>query len=238
MRLRDELGAELLLSRFDDVKQDEAAALEARLGPLVHALVVPDPLAAAAALLDKPRTLETVWLVRAGAELEPGLLQAGSEDVVVAEHFGARITRVPAQPSVGAGARGARAEQLRARAEALGAELEQLARSGRQVASLRRDLDAVAARAELWAAGDPVPLMAASVRACEAAEEAEREAERLLEGSRARFLERSAKSWPRSSRSAPMQRCSSARSLRTPGCARGSAHRPSGAPARARAAHG
>ncbi len=55
LRLRDELDAELLVQRFEDIEPEQAAALEARLGPLVNALLVNDPRASSQVLAGRPR---------------------------------------------------------------------------------------------------------------------------------------------------------------------------------------
>ena len=68
LRLRDELDAELLVQRFDDIEPGRAAELEARLGPLLNALVVSDPEAVATTLVGRPRELESVWLVASDAQ--------------------------------------------------------------------------------------------------------------------------------------------------------------------------
>ena len=50
LRIRDELGGELLAARFDDVAPEEAGPLQAALGPLTAAVVVEDALDAAGRL--------------------------------------------------------------------------------------------------------------------------------------------------------------------------------------------
>jgi len=69
-RLRDELGGELLAERFEDLDADVAGWVEARLGPLVHAVIVDDPVAAARSIQGSARSIPTVWLVAAGAALD------------------------------------------------------------------------------------------------------------------------------------------------------------------------
>jgi chromosome partition protein MukB len=69
-RLRDELGGELLAERFEDLDVESARWVEARLGPLAHALIVDDPDASARAIRGAARTVPTVWLVAAGAALD------------------------------------------------------------------------------------------------------------------------------------------------------------------------
>ncbi|MBF2758893.1 MAG: chromosome partition protein MukB [Ectothiorhodospiraceae bacterium AqS1] len=65
LRLKDDLEAELLAGAFEDVSIEESARLEARLGPLVRALVVDDPAAVAAndSIRDRPESLGDIWLV-------------------------------------------------------------------------------------------------------------------------------------------------------------------------------
>lgn len=63
LRLKDALGAELLAAAFEDASVEDAAVVEARLGPLVQALVVDDPATAASQVHDRPDSLSDVWLV-------------------------------------------------------------------------------------------------------------------------------------------------------------------------------
>jgi chromosome condensin MukBEF ATPase and DNA-binding subunit MukB len=156
IRLRDELGADLLIERFDDSPLENAAALEAALGPLTSALVVDDPLAAARAIAGKPRTAADVWLVRAGAdlELEEDAASIGG-DVIRVERFGVRVTRAPAQPAIGAGARAARAAAMRERAESLAAAIEGCATRSRQLTAAQHALDVLHEAQASWLAGDP-----------------------------------------------------------------------------------
>src|SRR5262249_10920084 len=70
IRLRDELGGELLVERFEDLDLSTAGWVEARLGPLVDALIVDDPAGAAQRLAGLPREAATVWLVAAGTALD------------------------------------------------------------------------------------------------------------------------------------------------------------------------
>jgi len=162
LRLRDELGADLLIERFDDAPIEHAAALEAALGPLAGALVVDDPLAAAQAIAGKPRVAAEVWLVRAETDLEldepPGSL---SEDVVRVERFGVRVTRVPVQPALGARARAVRATALRERAELAAQAFETCALRTRQIALGQRALDVLHEAQAAWVAGDPALELAA-----------------------------------------------------------------------------
>ncbi len=98
LRLRDELDAELLVQRFDEIEAERAGELEARLGPLLNALVVSDPEAVAKKLAGRPRELESVWLVAADAQFLETAVDPAAHDVVVVHGFGSRITRLPAKP--------------------------------------------------------------------------------------------------------------------------------------------
>lgn len=69
LKLRDDLTAELLAAHFDEASLEDAAELEARLGPLAQALVVPDVEAATLRLRSRSAALPTVWLVAEDAAL-------------------------------------------------------------------------------------------------------------------------------------------------------------------------
>jgi chromosome partition protein MukB len=145
LRLRDELDAELLLQRFDDIEPDQAAALEARLGPLLNALVVSDPDAVAKKLAGRPRELESIWLVSADAPFLVGAEDAGVDDVVVVHGYGARVTRVPAKPMLGRRARLARAQGLRQEAESIASRLDSGERRRRRLEATLRELRPIVA---------------------------------------------------------------------------------------------
>jgi len=140
LRLRDELDAELLVQRFEDIAPEQAAELEARLGPLVNALVVSDPGSVAEQLAGRPRELESIWLVASDAQIveQAGLPPAA--DVVVPHRFGSRVTRLPATPLLGRRARLARAQSLREAAESLATRLDAAERRGRRLESTLREL--------------------------------------------------------------------------------------------------
>ncbi len=53
LKLKDQIGAELVAGSFEDIGLDEAARLEARLGALAQALVVDDPSGAAQAIAQR-----------------------------------------------------------------------------------------------------------------------------------------------------------------------------------------
>ena len=140
LRLRDEFDAELLVQRFDDIEPERAAELEARLGPLLNALVVADPEAVAAKLAGRPRELESVWLVAADAQFLDQAADPSAHDVVVVHGFGSRITRLPAKPMLGRRARLARAQSLRQEAENIATRLDSAERRCRRLEATLREL--------------------------------------------------------------------------------------------------
>jgi chromosome partition protein MukB len=140
LRLRDELDAELLVQRFDDIEPEHAAVLEARLGPLLNALLVSDPEAVAAKLAGRPRELESIWLVDADAQFLDQNLDPAAHDVVVAHGLGSRITRLPAKPMLGRRARLARAHSLRQEAESIATRLDSSERRCRRLEASLREL--------------------------------------------------------------------------------------------------
>ncbi|WP_394823589.1 chromosome partition protein MukB [Pendulispora albinea] len=157
MNLRDELDAELLASRFEEVDPEDAAALQARLGSLENALIVDDPQAAAAKLAKYPRAARSVFLV--GAHVALGLDEKKpvrqGDDVFVEEPFGIRVTRVPAHPSLGRRARERRAQELREEAARLEAECEAALGRVRALDESKRDADDLALEWAIIEAGDP-----------------------------------------------------------------------------------
>ena len=159
VRLRDELGGELLAERFEDLDVAAASWAEARLGPLVTALIVDDPMAAARAIRGSARTIPTVWLVAAGAALdvEPGPDSDAPQDVdaICREPFGVRVTRRADPPSLGRRARERHVAELHAAIARDGDALDDLTARGALLAGWRRDADQLAAHVEAWLAGDP-----------------------------------------------------------------------------------
>ena len=163
LRLRDELGGELLAERFEDVDAAAAGWVEARLGPLVDALIVDDPAAAARALRDRERSIATVWLVAAGTAFDVSGPEAPSgaaqpqlaDDAICVEPFGMRVARRADPPRLGRRARERRVAELYAQVVSDGDGLDGLAAEAARLAGARRDIDELAAHAEAWFAGDP-----------------------------------------------------------------------------------
>ncbi|MEY4578622.1 MAG: hypothetical protein RL701_3325, partial [Pseudomonadota bacterium] len=157
LRLRDELGAELLAGRFEDLESAEASWVEARLGPWLHALVVEDPAAAAAELAKLDHPLETVHFVRAGAllELTSSAADSGQPALLCEEPYGLRVVRRRELPSLGRRARETKLEEMLEKIVGHSAQIEQLTKEAGVNAGRRRDSELLLGSAEVWLAGDP-----------------------------------------------------------------------------------
>jgi chromosome partition protein MukB len=166
LRLKDALGAELLAGVFEDASLEDAAVLEARLGPLVQALVVDDPEKAVNQVHGRSESLSDVWLVSRdedAAQLGVGAAHQSSEatDVVVSEQRAVRVTRIPTRPRLGRKAREKRAAELRAEADVLDAQIETSRVERRRLERLAEDGEALLAAQAVWLGGDPSPELAA-----------------------------------------------------------------------------
>ena len=153
----------LLVERFEDVQFDRASDVEARLGPLVHAILVPDPELAARKLADIDDRPDTVWLVDAQrSELTPGELPDGDrlgDAVAVPQMHGVRLTRLPKTPVVGRQARERVAQQLETE---LRVAEGKLADGRERVHLLGPDIEVTTGllpKAELLDGSDPEPLL-------------------------------------------------------------------------------
>ncbi len=160
LRLRDDLGGELLASRFEDLDVAAASWVEARLGPLTGALIVDDLAAAAAAVERSTRQAQSVWLVAAGSVLavEPPDDVAELDDVrdvVTPEPFGLRVTRRLPRPSLGRRARERQVKELHDAIARDGRTLDELAARVAQLAAWRRDVEVLDANVDALALGDP-----------------------------------------------------------------------------------
>lgn len=169
LRLKDALGAELLAGAFEDASIEDAAVLEARLGPLVQALVVDDPTAAATQVHGRSDSLSDVWLVSRDEDavrLGAGAAQPSEEatDVVVSEQRAIRVTRIPTHPRLGRKAREKRAAELRAEADALDNQIETARVERRRLERLAEDGEALHAGQAVWLGGDPAQELAAILR--------------------------------------------------------------------------
>lgn len=179
LELRDELDAELLAGRFEEVDPAEAARLEAQLGPLAQALVVRDPEAVAEALLDTERKLDTVWLVSPDLDLgQPEEALGAGADLIVRHPHGVRLTRIPERPTLGRRARERRCRELREQAERAGEEAEEVLAALRRLDGASEDLDFLLSERALLASGEPGRALASAreeLASCQAQEQAERE---------------------------------------------------------------
>ena len=158
LRLRDELGGELLASRFEDLDLEAASWVEARLGPLASALIVDDLDVAAAAVERSDRSAPTVWLVQAGSPLSfepPANAAELGDDVVSSEPFGLRITRRLPRPSLGRRARERQVRELYEAIERAASTLDETAARTALVTTWRRDVDVLEAHFGALAQGDP-----------------------------------------------------------------------------------
>ncbi len=191
LRLRDEIGGELLATRYEDLDIANAARAQAHLGPLADAIVVRDPWEAAKRLSAQPHELPSVWLVAADAPLDrlPVIESEGHEGylVVRAEH-GVRVTRVPEQPTLGRGARARRAGTLRAQTVTLEGDI---ARSLERLASLdalARDTDRLASEGAVLDEDDPAEGAVRARAEATAADVAARVAEGAAHAARQRAM--------------------------------------------------
>ena len=160
LKLKGQIGAELLAESFEDVGPGEAARLEARLGVLSQALIVDDPWTTAHSIADRSDKLADVLLVSRDAELDllaSGVIEedAGERDVVVEEGIALRVSRVPSEPRLGRRASAERAAQLRRQAEEKASQLDSAMATRRELERLTADGEALLAGHVIWLAGDP-----------------------------------------------------------------------------------
>jgi len=160
LRLRDQVGADLLAASFDDVGLHEAAVLEARLGPLSQALIVDNPEEVARRLHQRPESLPDVLLISQDANLESWLLTpelgvGDGNDVIVSEGMTLRVSRIPPHPRLGRRAREVRAEELRVEAQVLALEMEVLRSRRHLLEGLSAEGNDLLADHGLWLSEDP-----------------------------------------------------------------------------------
>ena len=121
---RDAVEGELLAGLFDEVGIEEAGYLEAVLGPLAEAILVPDALQAAKELASIQGRPQHLWLVEQDSAafsmtLQDSEVERMGDSVWVPGQNGTRLTRLPELPTLGRRAREKRVGALRA-------ELDQL----------------------------------------------------------------------------------------------------------------
>ncbi|MGC8491399.1 MAG: chromosome partition protein MukB [Syntrophobacteraceae bacterium] len=124
VRLRDLVDGALAAEMYDDTPQANAPALEARLGPLLGAIVVEDIPEAAEIISREPDRPEHVWLVEAGTltTAPEGKPYPAAELVKMGDAW--RLSRHPERPAVGRAAREMEIQRLKAYGESLTAEIE------------------------------------------------------------------------------------------------------------------
>ncbi len=174
LRARDAVDGQLLAARFEDVPIEEAATLQALLGPLADAIVVDDPRVAAGELAATDDRPDTVWLVGGEAAL-PGAGEGEGDgerpagetvgaagDVLVTGSAGWRLTRPPDQPTLGRGARERRVEELRRRATEAAPELAARRARRTEVEAALEVTDTLLGEADVLERGDPTEELAAA----------------------------------------------------------------------------
>ena len=184
LRLRDELSAELLATQFEDIAIDQAGPLEARLGPLVNALVVDNARRAANAIMSAEGTPNSVWLLDGNA-LDGDALGldhpvSGEQHVVVEDGAAVRVTKIPDKPKIGRKAREARAAELRAAAEQWAAEAQERRSRRRLFETLSKEAETLLDHRELWLSRDPAVEAEEQRRRQRAAETAARQLHKTL----------------------------------------------------------
>jgi chromosome partition protein MukB len=146
--IRDELDGELLASRFEELGLEEAATMEAELGPLAQGLLVADAERAGRELAGRPRQLQNVFLVSEGAlAVRAANSTLIGDDLLVRENYGVRLTRRPRDPILGRLARKRRVEELEASCSTLDRTIEELEQRSRTLEASLRECHALASEA-------------------------------------------------------------------------------------------
>lgn len=115
--LADQVGGRLLAEAFDDVPEEEAAKVEARLGVLAGAIVVDDPYAAAHIAAEAADRPDSVWLIAPEGIPEQTTGETYGDSELVESAALVRLTRRPNHPVVGRAAREREIARLRKQAE-------------------------------------------------------------------------------------------------------------------------
>jgi len=161
VELCEELGGEFLAARFEELDVERAARVQAGLGELAAAIVVPDVPAALARLEQSGAPFGDVHLVRAGENVaaedgEP----LGARLLAVPTEHGVRVTRLPERPTLGRHAREARREALLEQAERLAEDIERASSDARRTDALAADADELVREAASAFGPDPSELAA------------------------------------------------------------------------------
>ncbi len=149
----------LLVERFEDVPFDRAAEVEARLGPLVHAVLVDDPDGAAQVLVrGGPRPPSLLLLNGPQLNLSPSQLptaERAGDSILAPIPTGLRLTRLPGAPVVGRQARERLIRSLEADLRSSEARLADARAAVRELDSDVRVVTAVLPNASLLDVVDP-----------------------------------------------------------------------------------
>lgn len=187
---RDAVEGELLAGLFDDVQVEDAARVQAVLGPLAEAIVVDDVARAAERLARAENRPATVWLVdeRTRVAVRPEEPEADGtvlmEDAVFVESdAGSRLTTLPEHPTLGRKARAQRVAALRKDIAAAEREVDGLRTEERRVRDGLAAVNRLMGDVALLERPDPSPDLRAAQAELAAAVEATRlcasEVERL-----------------------------------------------------------
>lgn len=179
LHARDRVGGELLAGRFEEIPVDEAAAVQALLGPLHEAILVEDPRAAAEVLVQAVERPDTIWLV--GGDALPELDEAGrprgellGRDALVWGPGGLRLTRSPEQPTLGRRARERRVQELEQEERGLAEEVDASRAEERALDRALEEIAALLPDATILEREDPRPALGAAQEAEARAAELER----------------------------------------------------------------
>ena len=141
--LAHKLGGETVAERFEDIAIEDAGVQEARLGPLVNAIVVDDPQRSARTAATAPERPESVWLARPGAidVARPEGERIGNTVIVRSSEDVWRVTEIPERPVLGRRARERKLEALKREADTVGSEAGQLETQRGEVEAALRALE-------------------------------------------------------------------------------------------------
>ena len=186
LHARDEVDGELLAGQFDDVSLEEAAPLEALLGPLSEAIVVEDAEQAAHALAELADRPAHLWLVDRATSLSREALSDGArragDSVVVQAPEATRLSRLPDQPTLGRRARTARLQELRNELEEVDKERDEATASLQHARRAQTMADELLAEVEQLERPDLQEELGEASRCLEAATAAGKKAEAKLPG--------------------------------------------------------
>ena len=148
-KLARTLGAETVAGNYEEIALEEAGEEEARLGPLVNAIVVEDPESAARMVASAEERPESVWLARHGAISAPGVAggprseRIGDSMIVQSSEEVWRATDIPERPVLGRRARERKIAALEQEAESVGSEIRRVEAGQREIEAELTELDGV-----------------------------------------------------------------------------------------------